>query len=216
MDANRKRRTTIRRRLPREQRERLILSAATRLFLKKGYVATGVNTIADAARVNVGTVYYYFPSKSRLLFELISRAAREFLDLTKSIVESGLPPTERLRHVVDAVINWEVARGGIIGLGVSERSHLPPKLRLSYAAQRDEIEMLYLELVGDVLMEHGVGNTDPKISTRLMLSMLTSITRWYKPDGELTPDAIASLAYGFITVGLFGSGSRNGNVLPRT
>ena len=47
-----------------------ILRAAERLFAEKGFDATSVASVADAAGVNKALVYYYFESKDHLLASL--------------------------------------------------------------------------------------------------------------------------------------------------
>lgn len=51
-------------------RERLI-EAAQRLFLEKGYEATGVSEILRAAEVNSGSLYYFFKTKEDLLLAVL-------------------------------------------------------------------------------------------------------------------------------------------------
>jgi AcrR family transcriptional regulator len=47
-----------------------ILRTVLQLFLKKGYNATSTNDICSAAKLAKPTLYYYFGSKSNLLFSL--------------------------------------------------------------------------------------------------------------------------------------------------
>ena len=53
-----------------ETRKRLLLAAEQR-FGAKGYEATSMNEIADAAHVGIGTLYHHFPDKRALLLALI-------------------------------------------------------------------------------------------------------------------------------------------------
>jgi AcrR family transcriptional regulator len=48
-----------------------LLAAAEQRFGAKGYEATGMNEIADAAKVGVGTLYHHFSDKRALLLALI-------------------------------------------------------------------------------------------------------------------------------------------------
>ena len=56
----------------REQRRSTILAAATQVFKDKGYHATSVNDIIDAAQIARGTFYLYFTSKRDVFAELSS------------------------------------------------------------------------------------------------------------------------------------------------
>lgn len=67
----------------REQRRSTILAAATRVFKEKGYHATSVNDIIDAAQIARGTFYLYFTSKREIFAEL----AATFLELIRGSVQ---------------------------------------------------------------------------------------------------------------------------------
>jgi AcrR family transcriptional regulator len=49
-----------------------ILSAATQLFSKTGYDATGVAEICQAAGVSKGAFYHHFPTKQAIFMELLN------------------------------------------------------------------------------------------------------------------------------------------------
>lgn len=55
----------------REQRRNTILSVALDLFIFKGYAATRITDIAEAAKMSTGLLFHYFPSKEKLYEELI-------------------------------------------------------------------------------------------------------------------------------------------------
>lgn len=83
-------------------RERLA-DAALRLFNERGYAATSVREIVEAAGVTKPVLYYHFESKEGLYNYLISRGFEEFtVTLAAARRETG-PVVERLRHLLDSV-----------------------------------------------------------------------------------------------------------------
>lgn len=75
----------------REQRRNLILAAATRVFKEKGYHATSVGDIIDAAQIARGTFYLYFTSKR----EIFAALSAGFLDLIRgSVRKISLDPAD--------------------------------------------------------------------------------------------------------------------------
>lgn len=70
-----------------------VLTAATRLFIERGYAATTVAEIGDAAGYSRGIVTRRFGSKQRLAWEVARRAGArwdEVLDATEPATSSGL------------------------------------------------------------------------------------------------------------------------------
>src|SRR5438270_3080719 len=70
-----------------ERSRRQVLDAALRLFSTRGFRATSVREIADAAGVSTGNLYHHFPDKEAIF--------RTLLDEFSSIVESRRYPLTR-------------------------------------------------------------------------------------------------------------------------
>jgi len=95
-------------------RQRL-LSCATQLFTKKGYTATTVREIVEAAGVTKPVLYYYFRNKEGIYLELIREAFARFDALLDNFRELRGGVIERLLRLFDQVFslfmeNIEVSR----------------------------------------------------------------------------------------------------------
>lgn len=62
-----------------EERRAELLAIAARLFAEKGYEATSVDEIIDAANLSKGAFYHHFPAKEALLEAMAARAAEAAL-----------------------------------------------------------------------------------------------------------------------------------------
>ncbi|RME87654.1 MAG: TetR/AcrR family transcriptional regulator [Anaerolineae bacterium] len=77
-----------------------ILEVAERLFTEHGYRATSIREIAQACGVTNAALYYYFPSKEALFFEVMQRHAER---LRQRMTEAGArtqTPRERLAAIL--------------------------------------------------------------------------------------------------------------------
>lgn len=61
----------------RDARHDAILRAATKLFAKRGFSATKIGDIAEAAKLSHGLVYHYFDSKEAIFEEILESRRRE-------------------------------------------------------------------------------------------------------------------------------------------
>lgn len=77
-----------------------IVEAGRKLFARQGFHATGMRDIARLARVSIGSLYYYFPSKDALFLAVVRRTFEERLAQARELMRQGLPPSEILRHVL--------------------------------------------------------------------------------------------------------------------
>src|SRR5512132_3144883 len=83
-------------------RER-ILEAATRLFLRDGFRAVGVDTIIAEAGVAKMTLYAHFPSKDDLIVAYLERANEQFWEWLDGASAGVDDPRARLVAMFDAV-----------------------------------------------------------------------------------------------------------------
>jgi TetR/AcrR family transcriptional regulator len=68
-------------------REQIILEAAEKLFLSKGYESTTMDEIATASEFSKGTLYNYFNSKDELYLAIGIKAYDLIINYTKSFIE---------------------------------------------------------------------------------------------------------------------------------
>lgn len=81
-------------------RDRLV-AAAVELFARKGYAATTVREIVEAAGVTKPVLYYYFGSKDGIFVEIMSRALGMFEATIGAALDEGGSATERILRLMD-------------------------------------------------------------------------------------------------------------------
>lgn len=80
-----------------QQRRAAILRAAERLFDSRGYGETGMQDIARRARLAVGTLYNYFPSKPEIALALVEDDVAEAMTAGEALIKR--PPRDPVRAV---------------------------------------------------------------------------------------------------------------------
>ena len=71
----------------------IILQAAARVFVKRGYERATTNRIAEEAGISVGSLYQYFPSKDSIAVELLRRYRETLFALVGKYLEGATPAT---------------------------------------------------------------------------------------------------------------------------
>lgn len=69
--------------------ETLILEAARKVFIRKGYDGARMQEIADEAGINKALLHYYFRSKEKLFNQIFLAAFKDFWPSIKSELEQG-------------------------------------------------------------------------------------------------------------------------------
>jgi AcrR family transcriptional regulator len=90
-----------------EEKRRLILDAAVRVFARSGFHTSRVGDIAEEAGVAHGLLYHYFSSKDEVLETIFREQWGVLVDRISAIEASGEPAVDQLRHVAAIVLrNW--------------------------------------------------------------------------------------------------------------
>jgi AcrR family transcriptional regulator len=87
---------TERRNREKERRRETILKAARRDFMKKGFRAVTVDSIAQRAQLSKGAIYLYFKSKEEIYAQVLIRDIEKFHDRVADIFHSGDSASEVL------------------------------------------------------------------------------------------------------------------------
>lgn len=82
-----------------------ILAVATRLFGEKGFDATSVREVVDAAGVTKPTLYYWFENKEALFLEAVGVQIEKGAEITRQTLETGGAFVERVQNFVSAYID---------------------------------------------------------------------------------------------------------------
>ena len=82
-----------------EEKRRIILDAAVRVFARKGFHTSRVGDIAEEAGVAHGLLYHYFSSKDEVLETIFRENWAILVERIHAVEESGGPAREQLRHV---------------------------------------------------------------------------------------------------------------------
>jgi AcrR family transcriptional regulator len=129
-----------------EDKRRLLLDAAVRVFARKGYHASRVGDIAEEAGVAHGLLYHYYPSKEDLLRSVFRETWRALIDTIRSVEETGDPAPEQLRKVAQILLrSWrrdpDLVR--VLVLEVTRSQHLRgemDEIGESFAAIQEIVE----------------------------------------------------------------------------
>jgi TetR/AcrR family transcriptional regulator len=81
-----------------------ISRVAARLFAERGYDATSVREIVEAAGVTKPTLYYHFGSKQGLAEALLTKPMTEFIESLRGLLDEAIGPVDLLRRMFAAYI----------------------------------------------------------------------------------------------------------------
>ncbi len=169
-----------------------LVAAAIEAFAAKGFHGTTTRDIASAAGMSPAALYVHHKSKEDLLY-LISRAGHEStLQLVRESVATSTHPVEQLMAIVENFTAWH-ARGHTRARIVNyELSALSPEHLQEIAGLRRAIEQEVREVVETGVASGAFTTPDPRMTSLALLSLGVDVARWYRDEGDWTPEDIAA------------------------
>lgn len=87
-----------------DERRRLILSNALKLFARKGLSATKITDISSAADISQGLMYHYYRSKEEIFVELIHIAFERMNEACHWLERQPLTPKEKIKFAIEELL----------------------------------------------------------------------------------------------------------------
>jgi TetR/AcrR family transcriptional regulator, cholesterol catabolism regulator len=188
---------------PRSKRTR-ILAAAIESFGKDGYEHTKWATIADQVGIGQTALYHYFESKAHCLLTIMSLELRRSLEAVREVTAD----VDRADKALEAAIAsaYDVSPREVLQMRILQ-SHMD-MLATPRPSEKEEVEREKARaLVRDIekewtgLIQRGMAAGDfPKRDAHamatLVLAIVVSVWRWYRPGGPMTLDQVRKMYTG--------------------
>ncbi|WP_436763535.1 TetR/AcrR family transcriptional regulator [Streptosporangium sp. V21-05] len=181
----------------RAETRRVIQAHAVRLFTERGYDATTVTDVAEAAGVSPMTVYRHFPTKEDLV--LVDQHGR--LVAERIVASSAARPL--VRRIGGALVDAATAltgRGPGDDPTASERFLLArlrlmistPALRARHLDNQYALQQAIVDALGDDATDPDTAFHVQVAASACLAAMHTALVRWAEDDGRTRlPDLIA-------------------------
>lgn len=157
-----------------------ILSAALKVFAKKGFYNTRISEIATEANVADGTIYLYFKNKHDILISLFEIEIGKVCETVREELVKTDDPVEKLRVFASSHLSL-ILKNRDLAEVIQVELRQSPKFMREYV---NNISMEYLNFVRAIVVEgqeRGVFRTDiaPGIVKRAFFGALDEMARYW-------------------------------------
>ncbi len=171
-----------------------IITAATKVFAKKGFFTARISDIAKEANVADGTIYLYFNNKYDILISVFEEEIGKIVEQVKKSLATETDPRKMLetyatRHLLTMKKNRNLAE--VIQIELRQTNKLIKDYRNNKFSE-------YTDLVADIIrlgQKQGIYRQDiePNIAKRFFFGALDEVSRIWNttPDGHFSVDVIA-------------------------
>ncbi len=185
-----------------DDRRNVLLADCASLFRRRGYHGSAMSDIAETVGLNKGTLYYYFPSKTAILYAIYLEAYTR-LDQNMGTVRAEQPPDEELAEIVKAILRTIASVPDFIAVYFQERPWLTTSLSPEQSSAIRSKEAEFTDRIRGTI-KRGVRTkvfrrVNDELLTVQLLSMISSSYRWHlagnRSSADLVGDTIISYLY---------------------
>ena len=185
----------------RSRRRADMVAIAAELFTQKGYRATTVREIADAAGILSGSLYHHFDSKESIGDEILSGFINQVLADYRAAVVEAADPRAALEQIVRTTSRTLAQHRAALTMLQNDWNYFASQARFAYLPRAlREIERIWITQL-EAGMEAGLfrADLDAKLTYRLLQDVLWIPAQWRRTRGYTADQVIE----GFLHI-LFG------------
>jgi AcrR family transcriptional regulator len=186
------------------ERRTELLDLAAKMFADRGFRATTVRDIADAAGILSGSLYHHFDSKESMVDEILTRFQEDLFGCYEEIVAEGKGPRETLEAVVVASFEAIDSNHAEVAIYQNESKYLSQFERFAYLRDRNrQFHKLWAGILTDGVRA-GVfrADLDVELVYRFIRDTVWVAVHWYRPGGGQPAAEIARQYLGILLDGI--------------
>ena len=186
---------------------------AGELFAQKGYRATTVREIADAAGILSGSLYHHFDSKESIGDEILSSFINEVLADYRGAVASASSPRAVIEQIVRSTSRTLSQHRAALAMLQNDWSYFSTQPRFAYLPKAlREIEQIWITQL-ELGKQAGLfrADLDAKLTYRLLCDVLWIPAQWRRTSGYTTDQVVG----GFLRIVFDGIASPAGRTAAR-
>jgi AcrR family transcriptional regulator len=166
-------------------------AAAVESFAAKGFHGTTTRDIAAAAGMSPAALYVHHKSKEDLLYVLSRSGHEATLSLVQEAVARSSDPVDQLLAVVRGFTAHHARSHTSARIVNYELAALSPEHLKEIAGIRRSIEQEVRQVVENGIASGAFDTPNPRMTTLALLSLGIDVARWYRDEGEWSPEDVA-------------------------
>lgn len=200
---------------PREAGRKAILDAAAAAFVRRGYVATSIDAIADELGATKGRIYHYYRGKAEIFLDVVVTGIHDLIDALEPLSkQEAVTATDRVYQMAHLHASLMMVRNHpqrVAVQAVEMRSVPEIAIHQEVLAQvfelRRRYEQMFVDVVDEGLKTGEFDVADSNLAVKSALGSLNWIPIWYVPErgSEEDIERVADSFARFIVNGLKGS-----------
>jgi AcrR family transcriptional regulator len=182
--------------------QQAIRVAGLKLIHAHGYEGMSLRQLAAEVGLQQGSLYNHIRTKQDLLMDLLRSHMLDLLQALDQELAGIKESLARLRAFIAFHLHYHMTRQAEVFVINFELRSLEPANYAEIIALRQRYEKSLAEILAAGMRDKSLRRADIQIATYALLSMLTGICTWYRPEGRLSDAEIVGIHTDFALRGL--------------
>jgi AcrR family transcriptional regulator len=156
-----------------------LLDAAAVHFADRGYHATTIRDVAEAAGVTPGAIYFHVPTKQALLIEVYAEGVDRIIGHLEASISYDTDPSLRFRRAIKAHLESILDASAFARVIVRVLPEDVPEAAVELRSHRDRYETRFRALITALNLPEDRSST---LLRMLLLGALNCTPVWYRPS----------------------------------
>lgn len=147
--------------------------------------------LAKTLNMATGNLYNYFPNKEAILFDVLEHQLLATLRKNREIAATKKPPADRLRLLARDLVARDLNDPVAAFVGIQGLRGLSDEHVAYFSKLMAEIRSLWVSVIADGAADGVFVVNDQKLCALSVLTLCSSVTTWFQPEGEYSADYVA-------------------------
>lgn len=171
-----------------------ILDCAAQCFMEMGFQGTSIDDVARRLGATKGRIYYYYPSKANLFFDVHREGMNRLMTAVRAVMTPGTDGAQCLRAMIEAhalTMMQNIAYEAVVVQGVHMHrlgATTPEQRRIldELMSVRRQFEQLFADVVRQGQKDGSLAPRDVSLCVKSILGAVNWMAIWYRPRPDET------------------------------
>ncbi|MFJ3959065.1 TetR/AcrR family transcriptional regulator [Arthrobacter sp. NPDC090010] len=178
-----------------------LLDVAVSVFTERGYDGTSFQHLSLASGLSKSSIYHHIESKEQLLRLGLERALEPLMATISEPRALEGPAIGRLEYLIRR--NLEILAERLPYVTLLLNVHGNTETERWALEQRRSYNRAVAAVVQDAIDEGDIrADVDAKTTARLVFGMINSVREWYRPERNVTPEALTAQIHSLLLDGI--------------
>jgi AcrR family transcriptional regulator len=186
-----------------DARRAQIREVAADLFDRSGYRDTSMDKIAEEVGIKKASLYYYFPSKDRLLVEMHDEMIELIIGSHETRMDAGgRTASDLLLGMMTDIVSLQETHPGSLRVFFEHFKEIPEAERARVMERRAVYEQYLREQLQRGIDDGDFKPLDIRFATFAILGMANWSYQWFRPGGSATAEEVARAFWTMLSEGI--------------